>query len=52
MTDAFKLMTITTTLSSIFEAIDANGDDAIAADEFQAYFASLGGFLINKKKEI
>jgi Ca2+-binding EF-hand superfamily protein len=35
-------MTITSSLPLIFEAIDTNGDDAIAADEFATYFSSFG----------
>ena len=35
-------MAITAVLPLIFDAIDTNSDDAIAADEFAAYFASLG----------
>ena len=44
--DVFKRMSITATLPLIFDAIDTNNDEAIELEEFQAYFASLGGYLI------
>jgi Ca2+-binding EF-hand superfamily protein len=42
LTDATKRTAIEATLPLIFDAVDSNLDNAIAADEFAAYFASLG----------
>ena len=42
LTDAAKRAAIEATLPLIFDAVDTNLDNAIAADEFASYFASLG----------
>lgn len=42
MNDEAKRAAINATLPCIFDAIDANQDDGVSADEFHNYFASMG----------
>ncbi len=42
MTDEAKRSAINATLPIIFDAIDANQDDGVSADEFANYFQSMG----------
>lgn len=42
MADEGKRASINATLPLIFDAIDANQDDGVSADEFSNYFQSMG----------
>ena len=42
MADEGKRASINATLPIIFDAIDANQDDGVSADEFANYFKSMG----------